>query len=80
MCAEPPLGSTKVTVVPRVQNNNLGQAEWELCRAGLHDALQGLPGGPEWGGQGVWTVVSQSPTPGSHILVGSNVVLTIEKS
>jgi hypothetical protein len=76
-CSEPPLGSTKVTVVPTAQSNNLGRAEWVLCQAGLNDTLQGLPGGPEWGAPGVWTVVSQSPAPGSHVPVGSNVVLTI---
>jgi hypothetical protein len=77
VCAEPPLGSAKVAVVPNAQNKALGQADWVLCRAGLNDTYQGLPGGPEWGAPGVWTVASQSPAPGSHVPVGSNVVLTI---
>ena len=61
VCAEPPLGSAKVAVVPNAQNKALGQADWVLCRAGLNDSYQGLPGGQEWGAPGVWTVASQSP-------------------
>src|ERR1700756_2619605 len=59
-CAEPPLGSEKMTVVPNAQNKGLGQANWALCRAGLNDTYQGLPGGPAWWTPGVWTVASQS--------------------
>jgi len=44
-----------------------------LCRAGLNESLQPL------GEKGAWWVVSQWPATGSHVPVGSNVVLTVRK-
>ncbi len=79
---EPPPVSARLTVVPNAvkpappgTNYNIVQAGMVLCRAGLNQTLQKAPAAQP-GGNGVWTVVSQWPAAGSHIPVGSDVMLT----
>jgi hypothetical protein len=78
--------TAKLTVVPNVlkavqpgTSNSIFQAGMLLCRAGLNQTIPNLPAAHP-GEKGEWTVVSQSPAPGSRVPVGSSVVTKVRKS